>query len=1233
MDLNSLLASLSAPQNSGQQQAQTQPQETQKSQQSLQDLLNSLNGIQASSSSSQPTSALLNNQPQSAQQTSSTLTSLSTLPLKVEEQPGKIEEQPVKIKEQPISHLNTPSNTSTNAGNSPSLDNVIDSIKAFTSQTADDSQAMPPSQQPQSTQATLSQLSSLSQQNSIPPKLSSIPPPLSSTPPLLSSNSPQLSAAPPQLSAASHQNLIPPPNNMIPSPKNIIPPPLSSSQHHQLIPPPLSTTMQSQIPPPITSTPPQLSTLPPPLSSGQSQMSALPPTLTTNQTQLSAVPPALSSTPPQLSTLPPTLSPNPSQSPAVPPTLPSNPPQLSALLSSLSSTPPQLSTLPTSLPSNPPQLSTLPPTLSSNPPQLSAAPPTLSSNQPQLSTLPPSLSSNPPQLSSVQSPLSAPPAASSTITSQPLNQPAGLFTLNLSNQSQQGATANNEVKAAAASNAIQSLFSSIQKGSNDNESAFSATTVTPTTPMLSTPPKISSVSHNISDYVKLDPFKITFPEFDFINMSVAETVHLELGQSIQAALDRAVPNAIIEIPSGTYVEEIEINKPVTLKAVGGTVNLSGKGESDTLLSRSSYLSIDGFNITQQQSKSGCAVNITDGFARITNCTIKSPLLSPLIAISNSKVYVESCQISDCHNPDVSAEENSFIYLKRTKIFKSETYGVLSKGNSHVIIDNCEITDIGSNAVSSAESGSVYMKDSKIANIQNSGFETASSVKSYIENCSFSAISACGVCANAPGQEVVVHHCNFTKCEMAGIKSSSHAKIRTLHNTYKDIGSNVMIIANDEGSIHCENDYFEGSCLAGIACFTKGLIIGKELTFQNISGSSILSYEKGQIQIDMVTISKCTGPGIHIRDQSIIKMRKATTKDGRSVNLVISDESTGEIFDSKFNNSSTIGAEIGITPKIVFSNCEFCDNKACGISVHDNSKTIFESCKFKSNGQIGIDISGNGCSPTFNQCDISLNSEAGVNCFSNATPVFNKCTFSMNTKIAIGCKASSPTVNDSTLTRNGQTAISVCEKSVFILNRTTFDSNDNFAGQIFSNGAICKLFDCKVTNHSISFVVSDGAKLRCRNTTFGSSKNPQFEIRSGGIGSFNGCDIGTSACGNGIQVHDNGKIKMKKTRVHDQPKLGMLLGNLGIAKITDHSVFENNGQVGIVCLAGSKADITDSTFNSNGIMSIQAQGEELILQNCNITNHKQCGVLASKAVKFTYSGNNFSNNGSKDIVVQ
>ncbi|OHS97281.1 hypothetical protein TRFO_09565 [Tritrichomonas foetus] len=602
-------------------------------------------------------------------------------------------------------------------------------------------------------------------------------------------------------------------------------------------------------------------------------------------------------------------------------------------------------------------------------------------------------------------------------------------------------------------------------------------------------------------------------------------------------------------------------------------------------------------------------------------------------MDNAKLEAENCEISGSHNPACMAASSTAIYLKNTQLFNSKTFGVLAKENAFVYLDGCTLRDNQSNGCALSDNACAYIKNSTFSK-NMTGFETTATSHCILEKCQFSSCTGCGVCATGDGADVLIVDSTFTSCDIAGIKAASGSKFRTQNNKFIDIGDNVMMISHNDSIIRSENDVFEGKALAAIASFAEGQVIAKNVKINHCTNTGILAYEKGKITVDVAEINDCANPAIQVRDLSHIIFHKITVNRCNSVGFLISNV-TGEIVECKSMNCKTIGAEIGETDNLKVIKCDFTNNKIAGASVHDRIGVTFRECNFNNNGTIGIDASGDNCKPTFTLCHFNKNPEAGVNVIRGAQPTFQHCNIDENLKIGLGSNESTPTLNDCMIQKNSQAGISIYGASKAYFTRCTFDSNGSFGGQVHMPGTYCKLVDCKVVNHtkSISFIISNSGKLRCVNTQFNNANHPHFEITDKGKLSMNRCDVGPTLSGTGLQVHDHGILKMKNTKIHDQNKIGMMVGSLGTAEILDGCIIEKSSQVGIVIMDKTKTTIRGATLNANGNFALQATGGEVSVEQCTIMNHNQVGLFATKAAKLNYSGNKFVNNGAKDVLIQ
>jgi len=89
-------------------------------------------------------------------------------------------------------------------------------------------------------------------------------------------------------------------------------------------------------------------------------------------------------------------------------------------------------------------------------------------------------------------------------------------------------------------------------------------------------------------------------------MAQAEEIVVRPGESIQAAIDGASPGDVIEVQSGTYYENLNVDKRLTILGVdtgGGkpVVDASGKGSAVTL--NEDGIRLEGFVVTKSVGSS------------------------------------------------------------------------------------------------------------------------------------------------------------------------------------------------------------------------------------------------------------------------------------------------------------------------------------------------------------------------------------------------------------------------------------------------------------------------------------------------------------------------------------------------------------------------------------------------------------------------------------------------------
>lgn len=173
--------------------------------------------------------------------------------------------------------------------------------------------------------------------------------------------------------------------------------------------------------------------------------------------------------------------------------------------------------------------------------------------------------------------------------------------------------------------------------------------------------------------------------FVLMNASAISTV--VPGESIQSAIDEASPGQIIEVQNGTYFENVNVTKTVTLKGMGNPiVDAGGRGSAITLSANDSIL--QGFTAT------GSGIDALDAGITV--------LSSGNIIKGNAVSENGNCGIVVYHSDDNTLFQNEVTENKNGGILldhsdSNQVWGNYASGNGFgIAIDTCRANTINSN---------------------------------------------------------------------------------------------------------------------------------------------------------------------------------------------------------------------------------------------------------------------------------------------------------------------------------------------------------------------------------------------------------------------------------------------------------------------------------------------------------------------------------------------------------
>ena len=191
---------------------------------------------------------------------------------------------------------------------------------------------------------------------------------------------------------------------------------------------------------------------------------------------------------------------------------------------------------------------------------------------------------------------------------------------------------------------------------------------------LATEPMLEVLKDGLTAAEQTDAFLTTlvflsgaYADFQELLQDWEVEIWVQAGESIQSAIDRAWPGAVLTIEPGVYRETLEISDGLTLRGIGGDIILEPVGEQIGLFIRAA---------------GGATV-------RLENLSIRRAIIGIQLS-GNTICDLEEVEISDCET-GIQAVERSQLSLDACALRGNET-ALRALGLSETAIVRCTIED-------------------------------------------------------------------------------------------------------------------------------------------------------------------------------------------------------------------------------------------------------------------------------------------------------------------------------------------------------------------------------------------------------------------------------------------------------------------------------------------------------------------------------------------------------------
>lgn len=734
------------------------------------------------------------------------------------------------------------------------------------------------------------------------------------------------------------------------------------------------------------------------------------------------------------------------------------------------------------------------------------------------------------------------------------------------------------------------------------------------------------------EQTKLDSLQITFPVFTKQQaFKEANLIKLYKGITIGELAEKASPGTVIEVPEGEYTEEIKLTKNIKIKGIG-KVKITGLSKNDTIISEGAFVELENLVLVQKSTNSGGALTVSTGFLRAINCTFICDTISSVSVTGDSKAEFVGCEFSESNNPCLITNESAQVYATKCKFTQSKTFGVYSTDNSVVTLEKSVMNRNESAGISCSGASKALIQECEIKDNVNGADVTSTGIVVFLRSYIKDHKNGTGISAEGNVKPLLIE-CTLENNAVTSINATGGANIVTKHCIIRESPNNCLVVAQKNATVTMDHDDLSGGCVVAAAAFENGEINATDIFIHDVPKSGIVAYSGGSLVMNGGRIEKVPDVGVQVRDGASFNLQKLTVERCGQQGIALMSSVAGEILESEVTGCACGGIEIHNAGQVSVIACRLLNNTE-GIIIRNTPVAAIEDCELLNSVKSEIVISGEETKPKIVKCSFQGAKEALVSISEKSQPFFQDCNFHDAPNIGVATFSSSePTFNDCIFTKCGTAALSIYGKSTPTFERCKIKENLNFAAQLFESDTSAFFTDSVFENnrYSVSIIAMNETTVFCNTCKFIGSLQPHVEVRNGSIVQLTKCDVSRTIQGVGLQVHAGGILNINDTLIHDEAKMGVLIGDRGTLHLKGGEI-KNCGMSGIVCMGNGVLQADKAVFSGNGQFSIQlmekAEGD---IKNCTIENNTMFGILVSKGANIKSTDNKFANNGQNDIM--
>jgi parallel beta-helix repeat protein len=405
--------------------------------------------------------------------------------------------------------------------------------------------------------------------------------------------------------------------------------------------------------------------------------------------------------------------------------------------------------------------------------------------------------------------------------------------------------------------------------------------------------------------------------------------------TIQEAVGRVRAGGTITVSGGTYKEQVQIYKSLTIRGAGIDRTILQARGSDWLALN---VATDGLTVVLED------MTVSGGYGGILIAT------GPASTITLQDVKAQGDVAG--RNDLLRVWEESTVTLDRVSVFGSRYHGLGAWGRVKLTVANSTISNSISGGVVISERAVVTMRDTTIANNGSNGIYALDRASADIQTCTISGNVIAGI-QIADSSQATVSGSQIKGAKPKGdvlgygILATGESRVTAEKNTIsQNAGFGVYLweetVSTIRGNTISDNENF-GVYMRGSA---SAVLEDNTITRNRAEGirtieSSALTITRNRITSQRTDLQGGLGRGISAFGDSVLTIRDNTISGNASIGIDLYERVKATVTNNTISGNSLDGIALdwpdypGETVNVEISSNTIQGNKGCGVRLRDN----------------------------------------------------------------------------------------------------------------------------------------------------------------------------------------------------------------------------------------------------------------------------------------------------------